>query len=1221
MLGTIIVAIVAACADAAVAPKTWTLTKLGDPAGAVVGKAASPAPTVRLTVNGEPQAGETINWSSTAGTLGGASSVTDADGKASIVWTLGTTPGTQTLTGAGPSGVSSVQFAATVVADRPAIVRFSPDSVILDALGDSVRLTPTVTDQYSNPTPVATTYAVDSSRIATVTAGGYTKSSANGRARVIASADTARGALRVIVRQAVSAVELTPRAPATMASIGDTVTLTFRANDRMGAQIADAIPLYASRDTAVIGVDLVGRVTARKNGSTYVRVTVAGATAKDSVPVTVLQVVQSVVASPDTVAISFGDSLQLAASVQDARGVPATGTVSWLSRDTNVVRVTAAGMAKAVKDTGATVWAIAAFNSAKDSIAVVVGRIPVASVLITPDSVSRIAGDTVRLAGAVRNAANQPLTGRATAWTSLFPAIATVSTTGLVTAVADGRGLIVFTSEGKSDTAVVRVTERVSAVGINPPTASIGTGATRQLAAYPLSPVGDTLAGRSIAWSSSNTAVATVSPTGLVSGVAIGTVVITAQSEGKSANAMIRVTASVASVSVLQGGVTIPRGGRHQMTASTRDLSGTVLSDRELIWSSSNSGVAAVNSTGIVTGVAAGSATITATSEGRSGSTTISVSNNQVAAASITAGSKHACGLTVGGVAYCWGDAKYTGHGSYATDFTARYAATPVAGGHLFKSIVATEQGTLALTTSGAAYAWGTSGWGQFGDGTVSFIVRDTPAPVSGGLVFSAIAASSYHACGIATTGAAYCWGRNQYGQLGDGTNVDRSVPTLVSGGLTFDRISVGAEHTVALTPAGVAYAWGYNGGALGDGTLTHRNVPVLVSGGRTFAQIAASYGTLALTSAGKIFSWPYTPTRNDLVPVEIPSTETFVTISKGAASMALTTSGALFVWGNRLGGLPSVVPVHDTFPTPFAVGRTFTAIAAGNWNGLTLGADGRGAGWGNGTVIGDARTENSETLQDVTPGAVVVTLPSATTSVMRGGRVDVTVTVTPIGGGFTATGPVPFTGEVTLGAENLPAGVTATFSPVTVGAGRATSTMTIVADATVAAQSRNISVRATGADLRHGTYLQSMPLSVTTPPAPDGTLNLECPTGSTDLGVSGYHCMSFDGAHVPGQYAGRPGLTAMHGTWVDDGAGVCINWGADGKATGRFKGGLGGGPSTTASGEWGVIVRRSGVPEGSESMWYVFTEKLDAQTRLLSFDSVNNRVINWNFTKRACPW
>ncbi|MDH3459351.1 MAG: Ig-like domain-containing protein, partial [Gemmatimonadota bacterium] len=134
--------------------------------------------------------------------------------------------------------------------------------------------------------------------------------------------------------------------------------------------------------------------------------------------------------------------------------------------------------------------------------------------------------------------------------------------------------------------------------------------------------------GRPVSWASSNTGVATVNGTGLVSGVAAGSATITATSEGQSGTAAVTVTATpvpVASVDVTPATASVAQGSTVQLTATPRDAAGNVLTGRPVSWASGNTGVASVNGSGLVSGIAAGSATITATSEGQSGTAALTV--------------------------------------------------------------------------------------------------------------------------------------------------------------------------------------------------------------------------------------------------------------------------------------------------------------------------------------------------------------------------------------------------------------------------------------------------------------------------------------------------------------------------------------------------------------------------------------------------------------------
>lgn len=170
--------------------------------------------------------------------------------------------------------------------------------------------------------------------------------------------------------------------------------------------------------------------------------------------------------------------------------------------------------------------------------------------------------------------------------------------------------------------------EPVATVEVSPQSASVVVGSTLQLIASTLDVGGEPLSGRTITWASDNPAAATVSSSGLVTGVAVGSATISATSEGKVGTSSITVTATaapVASVDVTPGAADILVGGTVQLTATPKDVNGQPLTGRTITWGSGNVAVATVSTTGLVTGVGAGSATITATSETKSGTSSITV--------------------------------------------------------------------------------------------------------------------------------------------------------------------------------------------------------------------------------------------------------------------------------------------------------------------------------------------------------------------------------------------------------------------------------------------------------------------------------------------------------------------------------------------------------------------------------------------------------------------
>jgi uncharacterized protein YjdB len=169
----------------------------------------------------------------------------------------------------------------------------------------------------------------------------------------------------------------------------------------------------------------------------------------------------------------------------------------------------------------------------------------------------------------------------------------------------------------------------VATVSVSPASSSLLIGATAQLSAITRDSSNDVVTGRVITWSSSNAAISKVSTSGLVTAVAAGSATITATSETKTGTAVITVSAPapapVATISVSPASSALLVGATVQLSATTRDANNNVLTGRVVTWASANPGIASVSSTGLVTGVGAGSTTITATSETKTGTATENV--------------------------------------------------------------------------------------------------------------------------------------------------------------------------------------------------------------------------------------------------------------------------------------------------------------------------------------------------------------------------------------------------------------------------------------------------------------------------------------------------------------------------------------------------------------------------------------------------------------------
>jgi alpha-tubulin suppressor-like RCC1 family protein len=227
-------------------------------------------------------------------------------------------------------------------------------------------------------------------------------------------------------------------------------------------------------------------------------------------------------------------------------------------------------------------------------------------------------------------------------------------------------------------------------------------------------------------------------------------------------------------------------------------------------------------------------------------------------AAALTAGGGHTCALTAAGGVRCWGRNDWGQVGDGTND----QRAGPVEVVGLSSGVAAVDAGgehTCALLDTGEARCWGRSEFGQLGNGTTT----DRHAPVEasgleGGA--QALAAGRAHNCAISLMGALECWGDNEFGALGDGLTADRYRPAEVLGlGGGVARVAAGDFHTCAALAAGGVKCWGSNlFGQLGDGTTTHRYAPVDVAGlsGKVNWLAAGEYHTCAVTAAGEAWCW-----------------------------------------------------------------------------------------------------------------------------------------------------------------------------------------------------------------------------------------------------------------------------------------------------------------------------------------------------------------------------
>ncbi|HJQ10494.1 MAG TPA: Ig-like domain-containing protein [Gemmatimonadaceae bacterium] len=405
--------------------------------------------------------------------------------------------------------------------------------------------------------------------------------------------------------------------------------------DANGNPLTDRPVTWYSSSGSVASVDDSGMISAIAPGTAVVSAVSEGVSGQASMAVTPPPPtpIATLAVAINPSAVLVGQTARATVTALDSTGHELTGrTITWTSDNVSIATVDATGDIKAIGAGAANIKASSEGKTSSARLSVSApAPIPVATVSVSPTTANLQVGGTVQLSAVTRDANNNVLTGRAISWSSAAASIATVSASGLVTAVGAGTVAITASSEGQTGSSNITVSAPapvpVASVSVSPTTANLQVGGTVQLSAVTRDANNNVLTGRVIAWSSSNSAVSTVSGSGLVTAIASGSATITASSEGRSGSSSITVSTPapvpVASVSVSPASANLQVGGTVQLSAVTRDANNNVLTGRVVAWSSSNAAVSSVSSTGLVTALAAGTATITATSENQVGSSVI----------------------------------------------------------------------------------------------------------------------------------------------------------------------------------------------------------------------------------------------------------------------------------------------------------------------------------------------------------------------------------------------------------------------------------------------------------------------------------------------------------------------------------------------------------------------------------------------------------------------
>ncbi len=509
---------------------------------------------------------------------------------------------------------------------------------------------------------------------------------------------------------------------------------------------------------------------------------------------------------------------------------------------------------------------------------------------------------------------------------------------------------------------------------------------------------GGDVTGFAIAWSSSDANVATVDASGLVRARGHGNATISADLAGKEqAKASIVVAQRTQSISVTPAATSIfvddpiVVGDTVRLRGVALDRDGVVVTGTTITWRSSATGIAAVDAAGLVRALALGSATITATGAGVSGTATIQVKTlvKSVAVASpvtqalvsdtvqLTARATGQNDQALVGRRFTWqstnlsvatvdstGRVILVGSGTAQVTATSGFVTGSTSIQVVPRAIVSLDVGsdfTCGVANLGRGYCWGKGELDQLGVAADSLCheataPEDVPCAISPrrfapAVTFSAVSAGGLSACGIGSDSNIYCWGDNTAGQLGDGkrgTSVSDFAVRATVGTVRFKSVTVGGSHACALSTTDTAYCWGADGnGQLGDARHINSTTPIpLAVNFETLKWSRLSAGeshTCGLTVGGTAYCWGSneagqlgtgSTTLDSDTPAAVAGGLTFIEISAGGGhTCAVAVDGSVYCWGantsGQLGsGGASNVPVIT--PVPVSSLSNVVEVSAG---------------------------------------------------------------------------------------------------------------------------------------------------------------------------------------------------------------------------------------------------------------------------------------------------
>jgi alpha-tubulin suppressor-like RCC1 family protein len=729
----------------------------------------------------------------------------------------------------------------------------------------------------------------------------------------------------------------------------------------------------------------------------------SGVSGSTTLSVTAAALVSIAVTPPaPTLPVGISQPLSATGLYTDLTTQDLTASVTWTSSAPSVASVSnaagSAGLTTGGAQGSAQISATDPATGVAGSTTVSVTRAALTSLAITPPELTLPVGTaaSLRVAGRFSDGSIQDLTTAVT-WISENPAVNVLNATGsegTVIAVSVGLGTVVAKDPqtGVSAHLDINVTgAALVSIDVAPSAASVAKGLSLQFTAtgkYTDASHRDLTT--TVVWSSSGPSAAisnAAGTNGLATAVTPGVATIGALDTAsgiRGSTTMTTTAALLTSIVVTPGSPSVLLGGTTPLAATGSYNDGSRLDlTAQVTWAATGTAASVSNapgSAGLLTGVSAGTATVTATDPASGIVTSVLVTVAPLSPPStIVAGAQHSCSLLANGTVQCWGLNAENEVGTPGIATSPIPITVPGLSG--VSAISSSARHTCALLSGGSVACWGMGRDGGLGNGGTANSYAPVTVPGLSGAI--AVAAGGGHTCALRSNGTVACWGFNAYGEVGVPGNSNVLSPVTVPNLNGVTAIATGGVHTCAILTNGSVTCWGWNHyGQLGApvDSVPNSNTPLTVPNLTGVVKIAAGgYHTCALLSSGGVECWGANDggqlgngsTSNFGTPTAAPVLN--LTGAVGIAlgneeSCALLANGNVACWGyNIRGSFGNGTTTYSPVPVLSGVHNATNVVT--NLHSCASLSDGTFSCWGFGS---SGEIGNGLRLDQLAPAAVV---------------------------------------------------------------------------------------------------------------------------------------------------------------------------------------------------------------------------------------------------------